>query len=77
MVLDLHRSAGNLDENIRMLEIELEQHEHEDEYSNIFIRQVQRYRADTKTHREYDKLDEKENDIWQQLIDAVKQGEAH
>ena len=73
VVLDLYRSAANLDENIRLLENELEYPEHNDEYSKIYIQQIRRYRLDTKTHREYDKLDEKELAIWQQIIDAVKE----
>ena len=76
VVLDLHRSAGSLDEYIQMLENEFEQTGFDDEYSKIFARQIQQYRMDVKTRRGFNKLEEKENDIWQQLINAVDEERA-
>lgn len=76
VVLDLHRSAGSLDDYIQMLEEELNC-SGDEEYSKIFIRQIQTYRMDVKRNRGFDKLEEKENKIWQQIIDAVKEEGAH
>ena len=77
VVLNLYRSAGSLDEYIRLLESELESPGCNDEYMEIYAKQIAGYRMDLKTRRGYDKLDEREKDIWQQLINAVKEGETH
>ena len=77
VVINLYRSAGSLDEYIRLLESELEHPVCNNEYAEIYAKQIAGYRMDLKERRGYDKLDEREKEIWQQLINAVKEGETH
>lgn len=72
IVLDLHRSAGNLDEQIRLLENELDDPGCNGVYVNMYVQHLCRHRNDFKLDRKYNDFDEKEDKIWQQLINAVR-----
>ena len=73
VVLELHRSAANLDEYIQMLEMELGNPVLENKYADMLTKRYQTYRMVYKHDRGFNKLDEKENDIWMQLIASVNE----
>ena len=73
VVLELHRSAANLDEYVQMLEIELGNPVLENKYADMLTKRYQTYRMAHKDDRELDKLNEKESDIWMQLIASVNE----
>ena len=73
VVLELHRSAANLDEYVQMLEIELGNPVLENKYADMLTKRYQTYRMAYKHDREFDKLNEKESDIWMQLIASVNE----
>jgi hypothetical protein len=68
VVLDLHRSAGNLDQLIQTIEIEEGAPSNKEEYLKMYIRSQGLYREDFKKARGYNELDEKEKIIWKKLI---------
>ena len=76
VVLELHRSAANLDEYVKMLEIELDNPVLENKYADMLIKRYQTYRMFYKHDRGFNKLNEKENDIWMRLIASVNEEEA-
>ena len=69
VVLELHRSAGQLDSVIQNIESELHSSSDRD-YLDALISQMLRYRIDVKNYREYNKLDTRELSIWNQLIES-------
>ena len=73
VVLELHRSAANLDEYVQMLEIELGNPVLKNKYADMLTKRYQTYRMEYKHTRGFDRLNEKENDIWMQLIASVNE----
>ena len=73
VVLELHRSAANLDEYVQMLEIELGNPALENKYADMLIKRCQTYRMVYKHDSGFNRLNEKENDIWMQLIASVNE----
>jgi hypothetical protein len=71
VVLALHRSAAQLDEIIQEMEME---NRHEGEWFTMLVASRARYREDFKQYRDYKRLEERENLIWQKLIDNLKKG---
>ncbi|MDR1066199.1 MAG: hypothetical protein LBL35_02020 [Clostridiales bacterium] len=72
-VLDLHRSAGQLDSVIQYIENE-EEDASEKEYWKMFIKVQANYRREVKTR--YGDLDEKENEIWKKLTIEMEKDES-
>lgn len=72
VMLDLYRSASNLDNVIQQIK---QNEETDKEYVIAFIQNVSRFRMDIKHARRYDSLDEQENDIWKRLIASIKNEE--
>lgn len=70
VVRDLHRSAANLDNIIQS--IELNEVYHNDTYHLMDVVQEAQYRRDFKQVRKYNQLEERENLIWQKLIENLK-----
>lgn len=68
--LALFRSAACLDDVIK--NIERLDGSSNDEYVKLFIRTQRSYREDCVKIREYDKLNEQEQNAWQNLIDSLK-----
>ena len=75
IVMALHRSAGQLDELIRSIELETFGKEI-DEYSIMYIRQLSEHRAQVKKCKGYSDLDEMETDIWARLLTDVNNKES-
>ena len=75
VVMNLHRSAGQLDQMIQSIENELYGREEIDkEFLMLFVKSQEQYRESYKTACEYHILDEKEEFYWEKLIDAIKKG---
>ena len=69
VMIELHRSAGNLDRAIR--EIERDYTNTDDKL--LFVKVQAKYRENSK-HYLFNNLEERENEIWQKLIfEAVKE----
>lgn len=68
VVLNLHRSAGNLDQLIQAIEIEEGPPSNKEDYLKMYIRSQGLYREDFKKALDYNKLDEKEKIIWKKLM---------
>ena len=65
VVMNLHRSAGQLDQMIQSIENELYGREEIDkDFLMIFLKSQEQYRNDWKTAKEYHILDEKEELYW-------------
>lgn len=74
IVMDLHRSAAQLDDIIQR--IELDKETHNDKYHLMFVRTEQLYREDLKRVRGYSDLEERERLIWQKLLENLKKEES-
>lgn len=73
VVMNLHRSAGQLDQMIQSIENELFGCEEIDkDFLMVFVKSQEQYRESFKTAKEYHILDEKEEFYWEKLIDAIK-----
>lgn len=68
VVLDLHRSAGNLDQLIQTIEFEEGAPSNKEDYLKMYIRSQGLYREDFKKALGYNELDEKEKTIWEKLM---------
>ena len=68
VVLDLHRSAGQLDEIIQSIETEMENNDSDKNYMDMYISHMLRYRLDAKDSKGYNQLETRELAIWDQLI---------
>lgn len=75
IVTDLHRTAAQLDEIIQQMEIE-EKSIVTAEYHQMFVRSEFSYRKDFKRARGYSDLEERENLIWQKLLENLKKEES-
>lgn len=71
VMMDLHRSAGQLDDAIRSIETEIKE---EDDIGRIryFIAAQLKFREEFKDHYHYEDFDKRENDLWQKLINEYK-----
>ena len=75
VVMNLHRSAGQLDQLIQSIENELVGRDEIDkDFLMVFVKSQERYREQFKTAREYHILDEKEEFYWEKLIEAIQKG---
>lgn len=75
VVMNLHRSAGQLDQMIQSIEVELVgKDEIDKEWLMIFVKSQEDYRENYKTAHEYHILDEKEEFYWEKLIETIKRG---
>lgn len=75
VVMNLHRSAGQLDQMIQSIENELYGREEIDkDFLKVFIKSQEQYRKDFKTVKEYHTLDEREEFYWEKLIQAIEKG---
>ena len=73
VVLNLHRSAGQLDQMIQSIELELVGRDEIDaNWLMVFVKSQEAYRENFKTAKEYHIFDEKEEFYWEKLIDAIK-----
>lgn len=68
IVLYLHRSAGNLDEVIQ----NIENGKNRSGDLSTFIGVYRQYRVTCKTLH-YSNLDKRENDIWQKIVNTIKE----
>lgn len=69
VVLDLHRSAGDLDKYVQILEYEMADKKKPGDldYIRAFVKCQHRYRLDTKKDKRYSSLDLREESIWTRL----------
>lgn len=75
VVMNLHRSAGQLDQLIQSIENELVGRDEIDkEYLMHFVKSQEQYRESFKTAKEYHILDEKEEFYWEKLIETIQKG---
>ena len=73
VVMDLHRSAGQLDQLIQSIENELVGGDEIDkDFLMVFVKSQEQYREQFKTAREYHILDEKEEFYWEKLLQAIE-----
>ena len=72
IVMDLHRSASQLDNTIQSIKDTCDIHDVE--FMLMSVKQHYRFRNDYKKYRQYDTIDEREIDIWNQLIESLKEG---
>ena len=71
VVMELHRSAGNLDDCIQTMEQLLSEEDLNDkDCARFIIRSGNRSRAESDYNHQYYKLIDKENGIWQRLLIA-------
>jgi len=66
MVLELHRSAGQLDQVVRDINVGLSENDNV-EYCNAIYRAMGKYRLDYKNC--IGNLNEKEDEIWQRIYE--------
>ena len=69
--LALFRSAATLDNAIESVELFLND-KADDEYKRMSIIMQRNYRDELRRVFKYDKIDDKEKDAWQRLIDSLK-----
>lgn len=74
IVMALHRSAGELDKIVQMIEVEA--YSGNEDYLAIYIKQCQNHREAIKKHNGYSDLDEMETDIWARLLTDIKREES-
>lgn len=73
IVMDLHRSAGQLDEMIQSIENEFYgRTDADNRYLKCFVTSRKNYRESVKEARNYNSLDAKEQFVWEKLIGAIK-----
>lgn len=73
VVMNLHRSAGQLDQMIQSIEAELHGRDEVDkEWLHVFVKSQMQYREDFKTAKEYHTLDEREEFYWEKLLQAIE-----
>ena len=73
VVMNLHRSAGQLDQLIQSIENELVGRDEIDkDFLMVFVKSQEQYREQFKTAREYHILDEKEEFYWEKLLQAIE-----
>ena len=73
VVMNLHRSAGQLDQMIQSIELELFGREEIDkEYLEAFVKSQMQYRESCKTAKEFHTLDEREEFYWEKLLQTIE-----
>lgn len=70
IVLELHRSAGDLDAMVQCMEAELESQRNVT-YNEMYVKTNMTYR-ETLKQAKYNNLEERENLAWNALFDALK-----
>ena len=73
VMMDLYRSAGTLDELIRLIEGTSEEYSDDVDYMNRFMKTQARFRMDHKHNAELDILEDRERSIWQDLIKSTEE----
>lgn len=73
VMMDLYRSAGGLDELIRLIEGTSEKYSDDADYMNRFMKMQARFRMDHKHNAELDILEDRERSIWQDLIKSTEE----
>lgn len=73
VMMDLYRSAGTLDELIRLIEGTSEEYSDDVDYMNYFMKMQARFRMDHKHNAELDILEDRERSIWQDLIKSTEE----
>lgn len=73
VMMDLYRSAGTLDELIRLIEGTSEKFSDDADYMNRFMKMQARFRMDHKHNAEFDILEDRERSIWQDLIKSTEE----
>lgn len=76
VMMDLYRSAGALDELIRLIESTSEAYSDNTEYMNRFMKIQAQFRMDHKHTAGFDILEDRERLIWQDLIKATESEES-
>lgn len=71
IVMDLHRSASQLDYAIQNIE-ELDGIK-DMEFVSVSVKHHYNYRNDYKIHKQYHNIEERELDIWKRLIESLKE----
>ena len=67
VVLDMFRSAADLDQWIQQLESELGKDDNDSDYQRIYVNTISGYREHIKYGRRYNSLDAREASIWERL----------
>ena len=73
VMMDLYRSAGTLDELIRLIEGTSEEYSDDVDYMNRFMKTQARFRMDHKHNAELDILEDRERSIWQDIIKSTEE----
>lgn len=73
VMMDLYRSAGNLDELIRFIEGISEEYSDDVDFMNRYMKTQARFRMDHKHNAELDILEDRERSIWQDLIKSTEE----
>lgn len=73
LVMQLHRSAGNLDQMIQDIETDMNGVSNVD-YLIHYIKAKQLWRTEIKRHCGFDNFAKDEAKIWNNLIKAIKEG---
>lgn len=73
VMMDLYRSAGTLDETIRIIEGTSEYYSDDKDHLNRFLKIQERNRMDHKHTAEFDILEDRERSIWQDLIKSTEE----
>ena len=71
--LELFRNTANLDTMISDLEAMLNDESEQEDYIKMCIRMRARYREDLIRVNGYDRLCEREKDIWRQLLETKEE----
>lgn len=73
VMLNLHRSASNLDTIITEIENEIYNNDDlEKDFLKIFVEYQQNHREDSEHRRGFKELNCKEKEIWNKLIESLK-----
>ncbi len=75
VVMNLYRSAGNLDTILQSIELELDDTKSSSPYTEMFCRSKQMYREDVKNAAGFNSLDEAEAEAWSKLLEALHKEE--
>lgn len=73
VMMDLYRSAGGLDELIRLIEGTSEEYSDDADYMNSFMKMQAKFRMDHKHNAKLDILEDRERSIWQDLIKSTEE----
>ena len=76
VVLDMFRSAADLDQWIQQLELELNKEDNDPTFNKIYVNTIHSYREKVKHDKRWNSIGSMEDSLWEMLkIELQKDGE--